>query len=91
MLILFVGIVSASLTLYLARNTATMLNRINYHTVSYIVVVFLIVLVFVISNPLSLIVLFTGAAIGIVCIREGARRINLMAALIVPAIVFYMT
>lgn len=89
--IFLTGIAASTLTLFLARRATTLLNKINYSQLSKVVMCFLALLTLLISNPIGLLVLFTGAALGVLCISLGARRINLMASLIVPAIVFYLT
>jgi TctA family transporter len=39
---------------------------------------------------IHLTILFTSAALGIFCILSGTRRIQLMGALILPTIIYYL-
>lgn len=81
---------AALIALALARRTTRLLNKINYRLLSKSVIAFVALLAFILSGWLGLVVLLAGTAIGIVCIKTGVKRINLMASLIVPAIVFYL-
>lgn len=90
-LISIISCIAAASTLALARRATIILNKIKYRMLSRVVIIFLMFLTLIVSGPIGLLVLVTGAAIGMFCIQTLTRRINLMAALIVPAIIFYLT
>jgi putative membrane protein len=81
---------AAFITLMLGKRAAKILNMVNYRALSMGVIVFVALLTLLLSSWLGLLVLIAGISIGIVCIKTGVRRINLMASLIVPAILFYL-
>jgi len=83
-------IIASPLALFMAAHTAKLFNKINYVLFSRIVLVILAIVILVFSNFLGFIVLTVGTFIGIFCIQNNTRRIHLMAALIVPTIIFYL-
>ncbi len=83
-------LITTPLALFIASHAAKLFNRINYVLFSRIVLVILAVLTLVFSNFLGFIVLAAGTFIGIFCIQSNTRRIHLMAALILPTIIFYL-
>ncbi len=95
-LLILIGIVMASVIafaigLLLANIFARFLNHLNYHQVTRGIIALLIILNFFLTNLLGLLVLATSTCIGLFCIISKARRIQLMGALILPTIIFYLT
>ena len=76
---------------FLARVAAKYINKINYSKISLIVIIILVGVNIFLSNWLGILVLITAAALGIFTITSNVRRINLMGALLIPTIVFYLT
>ncbi len=86
--------------LLLSRTFAKSINKINYRVLTQTIIIFLIALNIAFAlfsyagNPLSgilhLLVLGTSTALGLFCIYSDTRRIQLMGALILPTIVFYL-
>ncbi|MCK5602463.1 tripartite tricarboxylate transporter permease [Candidatus Pacearchaeota archaeon] len=85
------GIISYNITLLLAKFFSQKIQKINYAKVSYSVLIFLTILVFLISGTLGLIIFTISTATGIFCINLGTRRTNMMGCLLLPTIIFYLT
>ena len=95
LIILLVVLISAVASFFvglrLTKVFAKLVSKIDYSKISLIVIFILILVNLVLSNWIGLIVLATGAALGIFTILSGTRRINLMGCLLLPSIVFYLT
>lgn len=94
--ILFVTIIFATfigffLSLWFTKKAALIINKIPYALISKCILAFLIILTFVLSGFTGLLVLVTGSAIGSLCTLLEVRKIQLMASLIIPSVVFYLT
>lgn len=89
--ILISGILAYYLGIIIARVSVKFIEKVNYHRISICVIIILLLVNIIFTNLLGIIVLLTATAIGIFCILSGIKRINLMASLIVPAIIFYLT
>ncbi len=85
------GILSFFLGIFVSRIFAKFMNKINYKylTIGVITVVISVNIFF--TNWLGLIILVSSTALGIYVVESGSRRINLMASLIFPAIIYYLT
>jgi len=66
------------------------INKISYRKISLTIIAILFVINITLSNSLGILVLVTGSALGVFCILSRTRRINLMGALLIPTIVFYL-
>jgi len=64
------------------------INRLNYKKLSIAIIVFIVILVFIISKPLSLIILFTTTSLGILSQKFNIERIHLTGCLIFPVILY---
>jgi putative membrane protein len=89
--IIISGAIAFFLGIKLSKLFAIYLNKINYRKLTIFVIVFLLIINAIFSNWLGLLVLITSSALGVFCILSKSRRINMMAALIVPAILYYLT
>jgi len=88
---LITGIISFFLTLNLSKIFAKKINKINYPLLSFLTLVFLTILIFLISGFFGLAVLLVSTLTGIYCISLGVRRTNMMGCLLLPTIIFYLT
>jgi len=88
---LITGIISFFLTLNLSKIFARKINKINYPLLSFLTLVFLTILIFLISGFFGLAVLLVSTLTGIYCISLGVRRTNMMGCLLLPTIIFYLT
>jgi len=89
--IILSSIISFFFGIYLSKKAVFLVNKIRYKTLSIIVIFLLLIINFVFSNFLGLIVLLTSTFIGIFCILSGSKRINLMGALIIPVVLYYLS
>jgi putative membrane protein len=84
------GSVAVFLALFFAKVFAKHLPKINYSTLSLIILIFLVVLSVNISGWLSLLVLIVSTCLGIVTITFGIKKMHLMGCLIVPVILYFI-
>lgn len=89
--IILSGLTSFIIGIQLAKLAAKHIHKINYKTLSIITLVILLIVNLLFSNPLGLLVLTTSTFLGIFAILSNSRRINLMASLLIPTIIFYLT
>lgn len=88
--IVIAGVLAFIAGVFLARVAAKYINKINYSKISFIVILILVGVNLALSNWLGILVLITASALGIFTIASNVRRINLMGALLIPTIVFYL-
>ncbi|MBU1051152.1 MAG: tripartite tricarboxylate transporter permease [Nanoarchaeota archaeon] len=88
--IVVTGFFAFFLGLQLAKVFSARINKINYRKLSIFVLGLLLIINLVLSNWIGLIILFTASALGVFCILSRVRRIQLMGALLLPTIVFYL-
>lgn len=88
--IIFSGVLSFFLGIFLAKAFAKNINKINYQKLNLSVIILLILANLVFTNWLGLIVLIGSTTLGIYTILSGIRRINLMACLIMPSVIYYI-
>lgn len=84
------GILSFIIGIKLAKLSSNLINKINYKILSAITLIILLIVNLVFSNLLGILVFITATSLGIFTILSNSRRINLMASLLIPAIVFYL-
>jgi len=73
--------------LYLAKPLVRLYKRLDYRKLSLLSIFFIIAVNFALAGPFGLIVLLASTSIGLLSNSLGVKRINCMAALIVPTIV----
>lgn len=88
--IVLTACISFFISINLAKLSTLFINRLNYQKLTFSIIIFLFFINFLLTNWIGLIVLITSCYIGIFCILSNVRRINLMGALIVPAVVYYL-
>ncbi len=88
--IVIAGILAALVGIFIARICAKHISKLNYTWLTSLTMVILIAFAIIFSNPLGILVLITSTALGIFTITSESRRINLMGALIIPAILYYL-
>lgn len=87
-IILFAGIIAYKITNKLAEKIATNIQKVNYRKTSIIVLLILFIITLIISGPKGIIILFISSLLGIYTIKLKVRRTNMMAALIIPTILW---
>ena len=88
--ILLSGIISFFLGIKLAKTISKIFNKLSYKYLTLSIILIVLVVNIIFTNWLGIIVLMTSTALGIFAILSNSRGINLMACLIVPAIVYYL-
>lgn len=84
------GIIAFIISLAVSRVFVVFLNKINYKYLTMGIIGILILVNILLSNWLGLLVLATSTFLGFFTISSNARRINLMACLILPSISYYL-
>ncbi len=84
------GSIAFFLGIIIAKFFAKSINKINYAKLTWSILGILIIINLIFSNWLGLLVLITSTALGVYTIAIGSKRINLMGALIIPAIIYYL-
>lgn len=89
--IIISSILAFILGIQLSKLASRLINKVNYKYLTLLIITILLIINIFLSNWIGLIILITSSALGIFAVTSNSRRINLMAALIVPAIVYYLT
>lgn len=84
-------LIAYSISKKLAPIAARQLGKINYQRASLVVLVMLITLIFLVSGTIGALIAITGGALGVFAEKEKIKKTNLMAALIIPTILYYLT
>ena len=87
---LFAGGIAFLLTLKTAKIFARQMSKVNYSKLSFWILGLIVLLCILVSGPVSLLVLATGTAIGILCSALGIRKMHLMGCLILPVILYFL-
>lgn len=88
--IIISGVLAYFLGIRLAKASLKLIGKFNYAHISIIVIIILLIVNLVFTNLLGLLVLWAATSIGLFCMLANVKRINLMASLIVPAILYYL-
>jgi putative membrane protein len=93
-LILFVviisGIISFYLTLWLGKIVSLNVDRINYRVLAFITLGILVLVIGLVSGWLGLGVFIVSTLTGLYSLEHRVRRTNMMGALMVPSVIFYL-
>ncbi|MBI3050929.1 tripartite tricarboxylate transporter permease [Candidatus Woesearchaeota archaeon] len=81
---------SVVVAVYAARLSCRVMAGLNYRLLLGIVASFILLLVFLFSGLSGLVVMLTGASIGITCIVKGLNRSLLMGCLMAPVMAIYL-
>jgi len=90
MSILIAGIIAFIIGLITAKIFAKNITKINYSVLTGIIIAIVLSVNLYFTNWLGIIALLASTALGVYTISTGTRRINLMACLIIPSIVYYL-
>lgn len=85
------SLISFFLGVQLSKLAARHIHKINYKTLSLSTLIILFIVNFIFTNLLGLLVLATSTSLGVFAILSNSRRINLMASLLIPTIVFHLS
>lgn len=84
------GIIAFYLTLFLGKLFARNIHKINYTKISISILLILSIIVLLFSGPFGFFLYLISTATGIYGILTGVRRINLMGAIVLPVILWYL-
>ncbi len=84
------GGISVFISLFAARIFARNLKRMDYSRISALIILLLCVISFLFSGLLGLLILITATSIGIVAIKKGVMKTNLMGCIILPVIFYFL-
>lgn len=95
MLIIFIAIfissiVSLFLGIFLVKKFSRLFERVNYRNLSLFVIFVILFVNLIFSKWIGLIVLTAGSCLGVMCSLLEVRKINLMGALILSSILYYI-
>jgi TctA family transporter len=88
--IIVAGVLAAVLGIALSKFAAKNINKINYKLLNISILAIIVIFNIAFSNWIGILVLLTSASLGVFAILSGSRRINLMGALIIPSILYYL-
>jgi len=88
--ILISGIFAFFLTIFLAKIFSRIISKINYSKLSFIILMFLSLMISICSGFLGFLVFIVSASLGLFCIFLGIRRTHLMGCLLLPTIFYYL-
>lgn len=84
------GILAAVIGVIISGFCAKYISKLNYTYITVATIAVIVIFNIIFSNWLGLLILITSTALGIFTISSESRRINLMGALIIPAILYYL-
>ena len=87
---LVAGCICVFLALFFAKIFSRIMTKINYRLLCLGILVFITAISVLLSGPLSLLVLITGAAIGMLTSFLGVRKNQMMGCLLLPVILYYL-
>ena len=83
--------IAVVITIYISKRSASLISKINYNLLSKLVILVMLSVTLIISNWQGILVLITSASLGVFAITSNIKRTHLMASLIVPTIIYYLT
>ncbi len=91
-LILSVSLITIGIATFVAVKISGVIlkniKKINYRKLSLAIIIFIIILVFIISKPFGILILFTTTSLGILSQKFNIERIHLTGCLIFPVILY---
>lgn len=85
--IIFSGFISFFLSIETGKTLSNKISKINYRTLSILIIIFLTLVVFILSGWIGLLLLFTSTFLGLLSILLGIRRTHLMGSLLLTALI----
>lgn len=86
----FVALIACVIGKMISERCATIIQRVRYDKLAWCTIVFIVIIVAFVSRGRGILLLATGAALGVYAIQRGVKRMHLMGALIVPTIIYYL-
>ena len=88
--ILISAAIAILISLYISKFIAKRIHKIPYATISIIILIFLVAIIFYFTNIIGLIILIVATTLGLTAIEFQTRRSFLMGAILIPTIIFYL-
>lgn len=85
------GCIATIFGIWIAKKSSRLISNAPYRKISLAVIVLITIVVSIISGPSGIIVFLTSTFLGIFTIRSNIKRSNLMGALVVPTIIYYLS
>jgi putative membrane protein len=83
------AMLSVVLVLRMARFLIARISSLDYRKINLSIITFLVLAVFFFTGPLGLFISFTGALLGVLTIKVGIKRSQMMGFLIFPTILYF--
>lgn len=90
LVMLIAGSISVFFALFFAKIFAKNIYKVNYPLLSLIIFLILVIISINLSGWLSLLVLITATALGLIAISKGVGRMHLMGCIMLPVILYFM-
>jgi len=84
------SILSFILAIKISKIFAKNIEKINYTKISFLILIFLSIIVIIFSGMIGFIIFVTSTFLGLTSNLMGVKRTNLIACLLVPTIVLYL-
>jgi putative membrane protein len=84
------GGVAALITLWLAKECSTLLNKVNYSAISVGIIMFISCLVLLLEGWIGILVLITATAIGMLPVLLNVGRNHAMGVLLLPVMLYFL-
>lgn len=85
-IVLIVSFIGFFLTLFLGKRIIKIVSKINMKIVNILILSFLFLIVFILTDLIGLLILLTSVSLGFLVNSLGVRRVHLMNVLLVPVI-----
>ena len=86
LIIIVVSILAFFITLKIGKSCIKIISKLNFKLINYSLLIFIILLIFFLTNLYGLLILFCATFLGILCVELNVRRVHLMAILLIPVI-----
>jgi putative membrane protein len=93
--LLMVGVICFSsgiavlITMFLGKRIPKFLVKLNYKYLSFSVIIFMSIMVFLMTGVYGLLIVFTSTSIGLLCAHLGIKRSHCMGVLLIPSILLF--
>lgn len=82
--------IASIITILIAKKAAGLISKIPYRKISFVIILFVALLVFLISGPLGLLILLTSTSLGIYTQLQSIPRQHMMGCILLPVILFFI-
>ncbi len=90
LVVILSGIISFFWAIKLTKFFSKNLNKINYTSISYFILFFLLLIIYLLTGIIGIFIFLISTLLGLYTTSLNVRRINLMSCLIVPTIILFL-